>query len=33
MDQELLTEMVAERFVVPEFDPNVVNAAQAEGGE
>ncbi len=33
MDQELLTKMVTEGFVVPELDPDAANAAQAEGGE
>ncbi len=33
MGQELLTEMAAGGFVVPELDPNAANAAQAEGGE
>jgi hypothetical protein len=33
VDQELVTKMAAEGFVVPELDPNAANAAQAEGGE
>jgi hypothetical protein len=31
VDQELLTKMAKEGFVVPELDPNAANAAQAEG--
>ena len=33
MVEELLTEMAAEGFVVPEEDPNAADAAQAEDGE
>ncbi len=33
VDQELVTEMAVEGFVVPELDPNAANVAQAEGGE
>jgi hypothetical protein len=33
VDQELLTEMAAGGFMVPELDPNAANATLAEGGE
>ncbi len=33
VDQELLSEIAVEGFVVPELDPNAVNAAKAEDGE
>jgi hypothetical protein len=32
VDQELLSEIAAGRFVAPELDPNVANDVQAEGG-
>ncbi len=32
-DQEILSKIAAGGFMVPEFDLNAANAAQAEGGE